>query len=96
MYKRQDSSYGVHVADLAGIPNEVIQRAQLLLNTSDHFYQAKSIIPQTVTKPEVSRSNESREALIEKLQNITPDSITPREALETLYELLEDVDQLQA
>ena len=91
-----DSSYGVHVADLAGIPNEVIQRAQLLLNTSDHFYQAKSIIPQTVTKPEVSRSNESREALIEKLQNITPDSITPREALETLYELREDVDQLQA
>ena len=49
-----------------------------------------------MTKPEVSRSNESREALIEKLQNITPDSITPREALETLYELLEDVDQLQA
>ena len=90
-----DGSYGVHVAALAGIPAEVIERAQVLLNTPHDSFQTQSTIHRPTSKPEEQQLNENLETLIGKLKEITPDSVTPREALETLYELRDDVNQLQ-
>ncbi|MFT4677409.1 MAG: DNA mismatch repair protein MutS [Candidatus Azotimanducaceae bacterium] len=80
-------SYGLQVAKLAGVPAEVIQNAQTKLmqleqsesNRTPHqadFFSA----------PPVSLSDED-EALIKKIKTLNPDSMSPRQALDFLYEL---------
>ena len=73
-----DGSYGVHVAALAGIPTQVIERAQVLLNTPHDSYQTQSTIHRPTSKPKEQQLNENLETLIGKLKEITPDSVTPR------------------
>jgi DNA mismatch repair protein MutS len=89
-----DSSYGVHVASLAGIPKEVIQRAQLLLETPQVEQKPYSNVDKHPGKPEKQQLSGDLDAMIRKLKRIAPDSLTPREALEKLYELREEADQL--
>ncbi|WP_305152949.1 DNA mismatch repair protein MutS [uncultured Dubosiella sp.] len=81
---KADKSYGINVAGLAKLPKVVLERASSLLkgfesqdNTSG--YQPNLFIMDEV-KPEKSK-------LIQKLQTIDVDELTPREALACLYEL---------
>ena len=81
---KADKSYGINVARLAKLPKVVLERASSLLkgfesqdNTSG--YQPNLFIMDEV-KPEKSK-------LIQKLQTIDVDALTPREALARLYEL---------
>ncbi|WP_289183412.1 DNA mismatch repair protein MutS [uncultured Dubosiella sp.] len=81
---KADKSYGINVARLAKLPKVVLERASSLLkgfesqdNTSG--YQPNLFIMDEV-KPEKSK-------LIQKLQTIDVDELTPREALACLYEL---------
>lgn len=81
---KADKSYGINVARLAKLPKVVLERASSLLkgfesqdNTSG--YQPNLFIMDEV-KPEKSK-------LIQKLQTIDVDELTPREALAYLYEL---------
>lgn len=90
-----DRSYGVHVADLAGLPKSVIRRATELLKKfeKDSTKSNKKIMQgeshnlnlfdiQTVPS-EAKKHSQLEEAMIE----IDPDKLTPREALEVLYNL---------
>ena len=76
-------SYGIQVAQLAGIPRQVIQQArkrlQKLENQSRHT-PLHDVQPDMFAEPPESEI-ESR------LKAIDPDSLTPRQALELLYEL---------
>tara|TARA_B110000116_G_C16584419_1_gene467748 strand:- start:73 stop:813 length:741 start_codon:yes stop_codon:yes gene_type:complete len=90
-----DGSYGVHVASLAGLPKEVIQRAEVLLEASHPKREILSPIDSHLSKPEEQQLTKDLEAMIEKLKEIAPDSLTPREALEILYELHREVGELQ-
>jgi DNA mismatch repair protein MutS len=93
-----DRSYGVHVARLAGLPPQVIARAQSLLaemEAGGHgvvdadrlasdlplFTQSVAPAPTPVDDPVRSR-----------VEEINPDMLAPREALELLYELRELLD----
>ena len=90
-----DRSYGIQVGRLAGLPEEVIDRAKALLSRFEST--------ETVSRPSDEKSDlENRrgngqlplfsgtEPKIENfLKSIDPDSMTPRQALETLYELRE-------
>ncbi|MDD2409944.1 MAG: DNA mismatch repair protein MutS, partial [Bacilli bacterium] len=79
-----DKSYGVNVAVLAKMPNEIINRANELLNV----YESKS---KNVKSNETQLSfdlNEKNE-LKEKLKDIDPLKVTPLESLNILYELKE-------
>jgi len=76
-----DKSYGIHVAQLAGVPRIVIDRAEEIftaLDTSDKKVQ-KSIIDISVNK--LSPNHE----IIEKLLQVNLDNTSPKEALELLY-----------
>ena len=81
---KADKSYGINVAKLAHLPKVVLDRAAQLLVTyenQDHNqgYQPSLFVMDQV-QPEKSK-------LLERLQELDIDSMSPREALDCLYEL---------
>ncbi|MDR2939301.1 MAG: DNA mismatch repair protein MutS [Clostridiales bacterium] len=81
-------SYGVHVAKLAGIPKEVIIRADDIL---DRLNQA-DVAKHSITSPEEivykkSKKNSKQKNIINEIINIDIDALSPRDALKALYEL---------
>jgi len=88
-----DRSYGIQVGRLAGLPEEVIDRAKALLSKFEST-EAVSRTSEEKSFLENRRGNGQlplflrQESQIEKLlKGIDPDSMTPRQALEALYEL---------
>ena len=81
-----DKSYGIHVAQLAGLPFEVIKKATQLLskleNKKDNSYLKKS----DNLDGNYSNINESQ-SFFKEFDNINVDNISPREALDILYKL---------
>ena len=88
-----DRSYGVHVARLAGVPGEVIERARTLLP------QLQAHLARGLDLPELARRASSQLALfadpsarlLNELKNINPDNLTPMEALELLRKWKADI-----
>ena len=84
-----DRSYGIHVAKLAGLPEAVISRAEEVLATLEKGEQASALtglaedLPLFAARPSGPRSSPVEEAL----NNLDPDRLSPREALEELYRL---------
>ena len=78
---RADKSYGIHVAGLAGLPHQVIKRAADFLEQMENQGQV-------VEKPtRVMQLNlfSSEGTVAEELKQMDLDEITPREALNWLY-----------
>ena len=80
-----DRSYGIHVAQLAGLPPTVVRRAQDILKQlqngslqapADDFKPAQQL-PMFISEPPA----------LARLKEIDPDEMSPLEALTTLYEL---------
>jgi DNA mismatch repair protein MutS len=93
-----DRSYGVQVAKLAGLPSAVVERARVVLDALEQGEREGSNTPKAIiddlplfaatprqTAPVASEANE----LEQMLNEILPDELTPREALQKLYELKE-------
>jgi DNA mismatch repair protein MutS len=82
-------SYGLEVAQLAGVPGAVIRAARRhLLRLEEHANGPKlqlDLFRDAATAPEPKDSIETR--LAEALAAIDCDALTPREALEALYRL---------
>jgi DNA mismatch repair protein MutS len=78
-------SYGLQVAQKAGVPREVIASAKAYLEKIErqHRRDAPPVPQQSLPLPAPDRSAE----IIGKLKGIDPDRLTPREALQALYEL---------
>ena len=81
---KADKSYGINVARLAHLPKVVLDRAaQLLTNfenqDNNQNYQPSLFVMEQV-QPEKSK-------LLQQLQELDIDSMTPRNALDCLYEL---------
>ncbi len=87
-------SYGLQVAQLAGVPKSVIQKAKTKLIQLEEESQASPHRPATVHKEKVERPLQSDLFIApvpsesdQRLEKINPDELTPREALDILYEL---------
>ena len=79
---RSHRSYGINVAQLAKLPEEVIQRAKVILNSLED----NNI--ETVVSESVSQSVIVKESAVEKaLEHIDPMTLSPIDALSTLIEL---------
>ncbi len=77
-----DKSYGVHVASLAGMPLDVIKRANELLSLYENQTPSKENV-------QLSFDFEEKNLLKERLETIDPLKVTPMEAINILYELKE-------
>ena len=86
-----DKSYGIHVASLAHLPDELIKRADEILDVYEHKNVKKQTFTQTSLFLDTDDANKEKEdenqAIIDKLKEIKPLEMTPMEALNLLYEL---------
>jgi DNA mismatch repair protein MutS len=96
-----DRSYGVQVAQLAGLPKSVVDRARVVLEALEKGERenggaAKALIddlPLFAMAPSPSSLMAKPSAVEERLRDIQPDELTPRAALKLLYELKDCADK---
>ena len=82
-----DKSYGIYVAKLAGIPEEITARATEILK---HYESSNSVSKMPINKQMLFPLEEPKKNLVRELLNqINPLEVTPMEALNILYELKE-------
>ena len=87
-----DRSYGIHVAQLAGIPRPVIHRAQEILEELERKGDAKARrkAMRDMTMPaawQMTLFASKSHPVVEELKNLAIDELTPIEAISKLYEL---------
>jgi DNA mismatch repair protein MutS len=75
-------SYGLQVAALAGVPRDMIELAKTKL---EQLEQEETGIPVAIARETIAPVS----GLEKRLNEIEPDSLSPREALELLYQLKE-------
>ena len=89
---KSDRSYGIHVAKIAGVPKDVVKRANQILEslsvqTQDHSAEA---IPE---KPEMDLFTQYADhPMINELKSLNLDAMTPMDAFELLRKLQDDLD----
>ena len=81
-----NQSYGLQVASLAGVPKDVIKRAKHYLTTLESQQAFHSNSPQGQLELSVAAENEN-DTLRDAVASLDPDSMSPRDALATLYRL---------
>jgi DNA mismatch repair protein MutS len=79
-------SFGLQVAQLAGVPKTVINRAKQRLSELESE-QAPSILPEKSSNFEQLTLVADDHPALESLRNIDIDDITPKQALDLLFEL---------
>ncbi|MBB3994124.1 DNA mismatch repair protein MutS [Sulfitobacter undariae] len=92
-----DRSYGVQVAQLAGLPAAVIARARVVLEALEKGEREggatqKTLIddlPLFATIPTPAPAPVKSSALDDMMNTVLPDELTPREALDLIYKLKE-------
>jgi len=90
-----DRSYGIHVAQIAGVPRVVTRRAEELLRQFEADAGSKRPIheqPTLFTLAEPAAAPRMH-PVIEALQAINPNELTPIAALNTLYGLIQQASQ---
>ena len=81
-----DRSYGIHVAELAGLPKTVIHRAEELLEELEAGQNGAVIKPRVVQAKQLSFLSES-DPVMQELREMDISAMTPLEAINKLYEL---------
>ncbi len=94
-----DGSYGIEVAKLAGVPQSVVKRARVILQSlesEDAARQGMEAVNGEKNEPKPQREEDALQmgmfadmnnAVIEELKNLDVNTLTPIEALTKLYEL---------
>ncbi len=90
---RCDRSYGIQVARMAGLPDSLIDRALEVLASLENaavnnrptrrFQESLEQLNLFAVKP--------RDELRERIERIDPDNLTPRQAIQLIYELKEQI-----
>ncbi len=90
-----DDSYGIEVAKLAGVPDSVVARAKEILKQIE---SGGMELPRPVSSPDRFESDDGQmtlmpavdNELIRRLKDLDVNTLTPIEALQTLYEICKE------
>jgi DNA mismatch repair protein MutS len=90
-----DRSYGIQVARLAGLPEPVINRAKQVLDvleqrsagTASSSQKASVLDDLPLFAHQPAPTPKSKDPIHEALDAVRPDDMTPKQAIEALYEL---------
>ncbi|HXY35936.1 MAG TPA: DNA mismatch repair protein MutS [Planctomycetaceae bacterium] len=89
-----DKSYGIHVARLAGVPREVVERARVILESleADHVDEAgRPKVPARTTRPAARKQltlfQPDNHPVLDAIRELDLDRMTPLAALEKLHAL---------
>lgn len=89
-----ENSYGIHVAKLAGIPEQVINRAQIVLSHIQKSATQSNILSsqeETVQENSLQEQKDltaslfsEEELIVNEIRSLSPNNMTPIEALQTI------------
>ncbi len=98
-----DGSYGIEVAKLAGVPKPVVENAKEILKELES-QQKISLVENPKTEKlntneedfdlQLSFSSSNKEGFIEKVKNLDVNTLTPIEALTTLFNLQKEAENI--
>lgn len=93
-----DKSYGIHVARLAGIPIQVVERARVILETLETDHVDGDGLPKVPPRKNAGKSDRQLQLfkviehpLLDKLRELDTNGMTPIQALETLHRMREEL-----
>jgi DNA mismatch repair protein MutS len=81
-----DRSYGIHVAQLAGLPRPVIRRAEELLEELEQGQRDHATVAATEEAPLQLSLFGAKNPVLEELESLDVDALSPLEALNKLFE----------
>ena len=82
-----EGSFGIHVAKLAGLKSELVERSKKILSTSSQINKGVENKPFIDESMKSERKENSHEDLINFLRSVELDNISPKESLDILYTL---------
>ncbi len=85
---KSNQSYGVHVAEIAGMPPHVTARARSLLQAFESEKKTQTTIP-----PILSEKPSTSSPLYAMVKDINPDHLSPREALDLVFKIKEKMHE---
>lgn len=94
-----DESFGIEVAKLAGVPDSVVKRAKVILkeleqNKIDIEFKAENAVVEEEEEIQYNFSANGKNEIIEILKTLDVNTLTPIEAMQTLYDLKKKSEEL--
>ena len=87
-----DKSYGIHVARLASMPEDLLKRADEILKEYENGSKTKKEAPKIQLSLDFEEENTKKKSeLQKKLDSIDPLNMTPLDALNYLYDLKQSI-----
>ncbi len=94
-----DQSFGIEVAKLAGVPSNVTNRAKVILkeleaNKTDISFKAEDAVVEEEEDIQFNFKAKSTDEMLEVLKAIDINTLTPIEAMQTLYDLKKRAEEI--
>ena len=90
-----DKSYGIHVASLAGLPNDLIKRADEILKIYENKEKVRDIKVQEALPLDDLMNKQNDDEIINELKKINILETSPIDALNILYKLKNIVEDIK-
>jgi len=81
-----DQSYGIHVAQLAGLPRDVVNRANEILRELEEHAPTTAVAPSRFNSSQQMALFPETSPILEELEKLDVNTLTPLEAINKLYE----------
>ena len=87
-----DKSYGINVAQMAGIPSEIVDRSYQILNKLIEKNSFNINLVQNKTNKLRKKNTIIEDKVLSELKKINPDKLSPIEALKFIYNIKKNIE----